>query len=101
MHRICCMRDMISEFSSPLPPSPRLWRDRLAVIMDLADSLEKRTTALNVSEVAALLNISGRQVYKLAADGSLPCFRIGGSAGFGPSAMAAWVRAAEKLRPSS
>ena len=88
-------------FSPPLPPSPLLWRDRLAVIMDLADSLEKRTTALNVSEVAALLNISGRQVYKLASDGSIPCFKIGGSVRFDPSAMAAWLRATEKFGPAS
>ena len=69
--------------------------------MDLADSLEKRTTALNVSEVAALLNISERQVYKLAADGSLPSFKIGGSVRFNPSALSAWLRSTEKLGPAS
>jgi excisionase family DNA binding protein len=69
--------------------------------MDLADSLEKRTTALTVPDVAALLNISERQVYKLAADGSLPCFRIGGSMRFNPSALAAWLRTTEKLGPAS
>jgi hypothetical protein len=42
--------------------------------MDLADSLEKRTTALTVSDVAALLSISERQVYKLEHDGRIPCF---------------------------
>ena len=57
--------------------------------------------ASTVSDMAALLNISERQVYKLAADGSLPCFRIGGSVRFDPSAMAAWLRSTEKLGPSS
>ena len=90
---------MISEFSPALPPSPLLWRDRLAVIMDLADSLAQRTTALAVSDVAELLNISERQVYKLASDGSLPCFRIGGSVRFDPSAFAAWLR--QKIAPAS
>jgi excisionase family DNA binding protein len=60
--------------------------------MDLADSLEQRTTALAVSDVAELLNISERQVYKLASDGSIPCFKIGGSVRFDPSAFAAWLR---------
>ena len=36
--------------------------------MDLADSLAKRATALTVSDVASLLKISERQVYKLAAE---------------------------------
>jgi excisionase family DNA binding protein len=44
--------------------------------MDLADSLEKRATALTVSDVASLLNISERQVYKLAADGRIPCLKL-------------------------
>lgn len=67
--------------------------------MDLADSLEKRTTALTVSDVAALLSISERQVYKLAQDGNIPCFKIGGSVRFDPSAFAAWLR--QRMGPAS
>ena len=61
----------------------------LAVPMDLADSLAKRATALTVSDVASLLNISERQVYKLAADGRIPCFKIGNSIRFDPGALVA------------
>ena len=50
-------------------------RPALAVPMDLADSLAKRATALSVSDVASLLNISERQVYKLAAEGRIPLFQ--------------------------
>jgi excisionase family DNA binding protein len=67
--------------------------------MDLADSLEKRATALTVSDVASLLNISERQVYKLAADGRIPSFKIGNSIRFDPAAFAAWLR--QKVRPAS
>ena len=67
--------------------------------MDLADSLERRTTALTVADVAALLNVSERQVYKLASDGRIPCFRIGGSVRFVPSAFASWLR--QKIGPVS
>ena len=60
--------------------------------MNLADSLEKRTTALTVSEVATLLSISERQVYKLAAQNRIPSFKVGGSARFDPSTVAHWIR---------
>lgn len=67
--------------------------------MNLADSLDGRTNALTVSDVAELLNISERQVYKLAAENRIPCFRIGGSVRFDPAAFAAWLR--QKIAPSS
>jgi excisionase family DNA binding protein len=60
--------------------------------MDLAESLEKRATALTVCDVAALLNVSERQVYKLASAGSIPSFRIGGSVRFDPASFAGWLR---------
>src|ERR1019366_6765382 len=64
-------RDIISEFSSPASAvALALARQAGGDLMDLADSLEQRTTALAVSDVAELLNISERQVYKLASDGS-------------------------------
>jgi excisionase family DNA binding protein len=67
--------------------------------MDLADSLEKRTTALTVSDIAVLLSINERQAYKLAHDGRIPCFRIGGSVRFDPSAFASWLR--QRTGPAS
>jgi len=67
--------------------------------MDLADSLAKRATALSVSDVASLLNISERQVYKLAAEGRIPCFKIGSSIRFDPGALVAWLR--QKMGPVS
>ena len=67
--------------------------------MNLADSIDGRTNALTVSDVAALLNISERQVYKLAAENRIPSFKIGGSVRFDPAAFAAWLR--QKIEPSS
>ena len=102
MHRICCMACYYQRVFSPASAvALALARQAGGDLMDLADSLEQRTTALAVSDVAELLNISERQVYKLASDGSLPSFRIGGSVRFNPSAMAAWLRATEKFGPSS
>jgi excisionase family DNA binding protein len=45
-----------------------------------------------VSEVAEILNISERQVYKLASLSIIPSFRVGSSIRFDPSQIAAWLR---------
>jgi excisionase family DNA binding protein len=67
--------------------------------VNLADHLDAKTNALTVSDVAELLNISERQVYKLAAENSIPSFKIGGSVRFDPAAFAAWLR--QKIAPAS
>ena len=67
--------------------------------MDLVDLLAQRATALTVADVASLLNISERQVYKLAADGRIPCFKIGNSIRFDPATFAAWLQ--KKISPAS
>jgi excisionase family DNA binding protein len=65
---------------------------RPGVNMKLADFLEKRTTALTVSDAAEVLNISVRQVYSLVASNKIPHIKIGGSIRFDPSEFATWVR---------
>src|SRR5581483_11836507 len=65
---------------------------QLGVNMKLADSLEKRTTALTVSDIAEVLHVSARQVYSLAASNKIPHMRVGGSIRFDPSEFAAWLR---------
>ena len=65
----------------------------------LADSLDGKSRALTVADIAELLNISERQVYKLAAEHRIPCFKIGGSIRFDPLAVAVWLR--QKMAPAS
>jgi len=60
--------------------------------MNLADSLEERSHALTVVELAKVLGISQRQIYKLAASNRIPSFKIGGSVRFDPSIVATWLR---------
>ena len=67
--------------------------------MGLADSLHGRSRALTVNDVSTLLSVSPRQVYKLAAEHRIPCFKIGGSVRFDPVAIAAWLR--QKMAPAS
>jgi excisionase family DNA binding protein len=65
----------------------------------LADSLGQKRRALLVVEVAQLLNISERQVYKLAAEHRIPCFKVGASIRFDPVAVSAWLRG--KMAPAA
>src|SRR5664279_2846405 len=65
----------------------------------LADSLDGKSRALTVADIAQLLNISERQVYKLAAEHRIPCFKIGGCIRFDPLAVAVWLR--QKMAPAS
>jgi excisionase family DNA binding protein len=64
----------------------------------LADSLDGKSRALTVADIAQLLNISERQVYKLAAEHRIPCFKIGGCIRFDPLAVAVWLR--QKMAPA-
>jgi excisionase family DNA binding protein len=65
----------------------------------LVDCLNGRSRALTVTDVATLLNVSERQVYKLAAEHRIPCFKIGGSVRFDPVAIALWL--GQKMAPAS
>jgi excisionase family DNA binding protein len=60
--------------------------------MSLADSLLGKPRALRVTEVATLLSISERQVYKLAKERLIPYFRIRGSIRFDPAFISEWLR---------
>ena len=64
----------------------------------LTDCLDGKRHALVVTDIAELLRISERQVYKLVAAHRIPCFKIGGSIRFDPSAISVWLR--EKMSPA-
>ncbi len=90
----------LSEGNCPADLSELLTReDPDKKTVGLADCLEGNTHALLVTDVAELLNISERQVYKLAAAHRIPCFKIGGSIRFDPFAISEWLR--QKMSPAS
>jgi excisionase family DNA binding protein len=60
--------------------------------MSLADSINGKSRAMTVNDVATLLTISERQVYKLVAERRIPYFKISGSIRFDPVAVASWLR---------
>jgi excisionase family DNA binding protein len=65
--------------------------------MTLIQILEGLKEALDVHQMAELLSVSERHIYELAADGSLPSFRVGKTVRFDPQDIANWLR---KKKPS-
>ena len=62
------------------------------VAMKLAEILKSKTGALKVAEVAELFGVTPQHIYKMAASGRIPSFRISGSVRFDPDELAAWLK---------
>jgi excisionase family DNA binding protein len=60
--------------------------------MRLADELEKRKNALTVRELALLLSLSEKLLYRLIRQGALPALRVGTSVRLDPTVTANWIR---------
>jgi excisionase family DNA binding protein len=60
--------------------------------MTLIQVLESREKALTVQEVAELLGVSDKHIYKMTADGTLPAFYVGRSVRLDPQDIADWLR---------
>jgi excisionase family DNA binding protein len=67
--------------------------------MKLAETLKSRTGALRVAEVAKLFGVTPQHIYKMAASGRIPSFRISGSVRFDPDEVASWLK--EKQTPAA
>jgi len=67
--------------------------------MFIADVLSERKSAITVPELAGMLSISERQVYKLAATNRIPSFKIGTSVRFDPQAVRQWLQEKELPLP--
>lgn len=60
--------------------------------MSIADQIEKIGRALTAGELANLLSVSKVTIFKQAAAGRIPSFRIGTCVRFDPQAVAEWLR---------
>jgi excisionase family DNA binding protein len=65
----------------------------------MLEELRGKRTAMNVREIAKLLQISEREIYKLASANRIPHFKIGCSVRFDPLAVASWLE--ERMLTSS
>jgi excisionase family DNA binding protein len=68
--------------------------------MTLAELVETKTEALRVRDVARILDVSAKQIYKMAAKGQIPSLRIANTVRFDPQEFAAWLRTRASMGPA-
>lgn len=65
--------------------------------MELVERLEAGSSALKARDLAELFGVTQQHIYKLAARGVIPSFRLGTSVRFDPASVAEWLRS--KMSP--
>ena len=60
--------------------------------LNLIQELESRHGAMKVCELTELLGVDDKHIYRMAARGQLPSFRVGGAVRFDPQEIADWLR---------
>ena len=65
--------------------------------MILAEIVEGKKEALRVAEVARILDVSIKKIYRMAAKGQIPHLKISSSIRFDPHEIAAWLRSQSSL----
>jgi excisionase family DNA binding protein len=60
--------------------------------MSIADQIEQIGRALTAEELAKVLSVSKVTIFKHAAAGRIPSFRVGTCVRFDPRAVANWLR---------
>jgi excisionase family DNA binding protein len=69
--------------------------------MLLAEIVEGKKEALRVAEVAQILDVSIKKIYRMAAKGQIPSLKISSSIRFDPHDFAAWLRSQSNESPTS
>ncbi|AXC12484.1 hypothetical protein ACPOL_3189 [Acidisarcina polymorpha] len=60
--------------------------------MLLAEIVEGKKEALRVADVARILDVSIKKIYRMAAKGEIPSLKISSSIRFDPHDIATWLR---------
>lgn len=67
--------------------------------MILAEIVEGKKEALRVTEVARILDVSIKKIYRMAALGQIPSLKISNSIRFDPHEVATWLRNQSNTNP--
>jgi excisionase family DNA binding protein len=67
--------------------------------MILAEIVEGKREALRVAEVARILDVSIKKIYRMAAKGQIPSLKISNSIRFDPQDIAGWLRSQSITNP--
>jgi excisionase family DNA binding protein len=60
--------------------------------MTLIEQIESKSSALKVSDVSRLLEVTPQHIYDLTARGLIPYFRVGCAIRFDPQELALWLK---------
>jgi excisionase family DNA binding protein len=61
-------------------------------LMSLVEVVREKQEALRVRELARLLGVSSQQIYKMAASGEIPSFKVANAVRFDPHETAEWLK---------
>ena len=64
----------------------------LASSNDLVERLEASKSALKARDLAEIFGVTQQHIYKMAAIGVIPSFRVGASVRFDPGIVAEWLK---------
>ena len=67
--------------------------------MILAELVEGKKEALRVADVARILDVSIKKIYRMAAKGQIPSLKISSSIRFDPHDIAVWLRSKSSTNP--
>ena len=59
--------------------------------MTLIEKLEGKSEALRANDLAVLFDVTPQHIYKMAARGTIPSFRVAGAIRFDPQEVARWL----------
>jgi len=62
------------------------------VKLNLIEELEARSGGIKATDLAAILGVDDKHIYRMAARGQIPSFRVGGAVRFDPQEVAKWLR---------
>jgi len=68
--------------------------------MTLAEVVEQKKEAMRVEDVARILDISIKQIYKMAAKRQIPSIKIANCVRFDPHDIATWLRSQSSTNPN-
>jgi excisionase family DNA binding protein len=60
--------------------------------MSLVDVVREKQEALRVRDLAQLLGVSQQRIYKMAASGEIPSFKVANAVRFDPHETAEWLK---------
>ena len=71
------------------------WRARSDAYspLTIAEQIEQRTKAMTIDELAQLLDVSVKSLYKMVKSGTLPVIQLGDRIRLDPQSIADWLRA--------